>query len=119
MPGQFNHGRGFAFSLLLLAASAVTLALSANAADRIDYISTTGRNSVVIHFATRANQKYVLQSINHLACTPNTPGCSAQGYPTNWSSIFTSSLPFPFYWHIVDDRSPPRQFYRLRVSAPN
>ena len=118
MPGQFNHGLGFVCRVLLVA-SAMTVAASTDAADRIDYISTTGRTSVVIHYTTRANRMYILQAINHLSCTPNTVGCSAQGYPTNWSNIHTGfALPFTVQYHILDDRSPPRQFYRLRVSAP-
>ena len=120
MPGQLNHGGGSFFRLLLLLGAAwMVVTLSANAADRIDYISLTGRTSVVIHYTTRANRMYILQSINHLTCTPNTVGCNAQGYPTNWSNIHTGfALPFSVQYHILDDRAPARQFYRLRVSAP-
>ncbi|HWX20631.1 MAG TPA: hypothetical protein VN578_12095 [Candidatus Binatia bacterium] len=95
-----------------LAGGLVALALagwSAKAAAPSIYLIELYRtNQVLIHFYTDPNLTYELQYSNTR---------TANGTPGGWTTLYVApNLPFPNHYIIVDTRTDPFRFYRLKVS---
>ncbi|MFO1512191.1 MAG: hypothetical protein U1F83_04635 [Verrucomicrobiota bacterium] len=100
-PRRGLRAGSFSFALGLLAATAGA------ALPKIELIELFLTNQVLIHFDTEANRTYELQYTETL--TNGVPGGI-------WTNLFVApNIPFANHYVIVDTRTRPQRFYRLKV----
>jgi hypothetical protein len=107
MQPSFNHPRRRVLRLECVIGAIVLLANAWAGQPKIELIELFLSNQVLIHFDTEANRTYELQYTETL--TNGVPG-------GNWTNLFVApNIPFINHYIIVDTRTRPQRFYRLRV----
>jgi hypothetical protein len=103
------RGRATGLLLSVLAYGVLVRGIAQSEAPRVELIERFSTNQVIIHFNTEANKTYTLQGIECLAC--------GGGSSNAWTNVFVApNLPFFNHYVIVDTRTSPQRFYRLKVT---